>query len=384
MGDTSEDMFVRFTEKLTAEMKTLGDRLESAFSQSIQTVNLQLKAQAADISDIKESITYTSTEVETLKTENENLKHSLSYYENRTERLERVVEEMQEKLVDVTTRSMRDNLIFHHIPEDKDETNEHTRQKIVKFMKESLKIREADTISMDRVHRMGKKLPSKDRPIVVKFNPYRGKEVVLQNVKNLKGTNYRVQEQFPPEVEEKRRDLLAIARQKKETAEKQGQGINYRLRGDKLWLNGELYKAPTQEKFIFTKDDIEGAKKIAVAHSEVITVNDSTFQGHAARINTSSEVKPTILKSYADNKLAASATHTIYAYRIREKGKMRENYADDGEIGAGRHLLNLLQSKGMDNIMVVVSRWYGGKKIGPDRFDAIKQVAQKAINGLGI
>ena len=39
-----------------------------------------------------------------------------------------------------------------------------------------------------------------------------------------------------------------------------------------------------------------------------------------------------------------------------------------GEHGAGSRLLHLLQITDIVNVMVVVSRWFGGILLGPDRF----------------
>jgi putative IMPACT (imprinted ancient) family translation regulator len=41
---------------------------------------------------------------------------------------------------------------------------------------------------------------------------------------------------------------------------------------------------------------------------------------------------------------------------------------DDGETAAGSRLAHLLQVMEVRDVCVVVSRWYGGIKLGPDRF----------------
>lgn len=52
---------------------------------------------------------------------------------------------------------------------------------------------------------------------------------------------------------------------------------------------------------------------------------------------------------------------------------------DDGETAAGGRLLHLLQVMNVWDVLVVVSRWYGGIKLGPDRFSIINKVAREAI-----
>jgi uncharacterized YigZ family protein len=56
------------------------------------------------------------------------------------------------------------------------------------------------------------------------------------------------------------------------------------------------------------------------------------------------------------------ATHNCWAYRIGQHYR----YADDGEpVGtAGKPMLQAIDGQGFDRVMVVVTRWYGGIKLG--------------------
>lgn len=49
---------------------------------------------------------------------------------------------------------------------------------------------------------------------------------------------------------------------------------------------------------------------------------------------------------------------------------------DDGESAAGGRLLHLLQIVDASNVMVVVSRWFGGVHLGPARFTHINNAAR--------
>ena len=53
--------------------------------------------------------------------------------------------------------------------------------------------------------------------------------------------------------------------------------------------------------------------------------------------------------------------------------------ADDGETAAGGRLLSLLELTGCMDVVVVVSRWYGGVLLGPDRFRIFNNVARKLL-----
>lgn len=65
-------------------------------------------------------------------------------------------------------------------------------------------------------------------------------------------------------------------------------------------------------------------------------------------------------------KLHSLATHNCYAYRVKEDGTERMRYSDDGEPQgtAGLPILNVLKNKDFMNVVAVVTRYFGGIKLG--------------------
>ena len=122
-----------------------------------------------------------------------------------------------------------------------------------------------------------------------------------------------------------------------------------------------------------------------IISSETITLKKSTFQGHGAVVHTMDDVKK-VLKKLKQNKKVSQATHNIVAYRLAgvKENTYIQDYADDGEIHAGGRLMHLLQIMDVKNVVIVVSRWYGGILLGPDRFRLINNVAREAVLALGI
>ncbi|XP_048870102.1 protein IMPACT [Brienomyrus brachyistius] len=114
-----------------------------------------------------------------------------------------------------------------------------------------------------------------------------------------------------------------------------------------------------------------------ITHGQVITDRRSTFQPHLAPVVASKQVKM-VLDALYENKKIASATHNIYAYRIfcEDRQTFLQDCEDDGETAAGGRLLHLMQILDVRNVMVVVSRWYGGILLGPDRFKHICNCAR--------
>ena len=52
---------------------------------------------------------------------------------------------------------------------------------------------------------------------------------------------------------------------------------------------------------------------------------------------------------------------------------------DDGEAQAGSRLSHLLDILDCSNHMVIVTRWYGGIHLGPDRFKHINNAARSVL-----
>ncbi|XP_077081964.1 protein IMPACT isoform X1 [Siphateles boraxobius] len=117
-----------------------------------------------------------------------------------------------------------------------------------------------------------------------------------------------------------------------------------------------------------------------IKHGETITDRRSTFQPHLAPVVTPKQIQR-VLNNLYENKKIASATHNIYAYRIylEDKDSFLQDCEDDGETAAGGRLLHLLQILDVRNVLVVVSRWYGGILLGPDRFKHINNCARNIL-----
>jgi len=114
--------------------------------------------------------------------------------------------------------------------------------------------------------------------------------------------------------------------------------------------------------------------------SEVVIELKSVFVARSAPVSSPAQAKRYVGHLLENDKKVRAATHNITAWRIREEnGITYQDCDDDGESAAGGRLLHLLQLMEVWNVMVVVSRWYGGQKLGPHRFSLINQVARDAL-----
>ncbi|MCP4678843.1 MAG: YigZ family protein [Deltaproteobacteria bacterium] len=77
---------------------------------------------------------------------------------------------------------------------------------------------------------------------------------------------------------------------------------------------------------------------------------------------------------------AADATHNCWAYKVQDQYR----FNDDGEPGgtAGRPILAAIEAQGVDNVLVVVTRYFGGTKLGTGGLvRAYGGTAAKCLNG---
>ncbi|KAJ1653476.1 hypothetical protein IWQ61_006403 [Dispira simplex] len=109
----------------------------------------------------------------------------------------------------------------------------------------------------------------------------------------------------------------------------------------------------------------------------------SVFVAHVSRVHSVPEAQYVVWQLLQDRKIAKAA-HNIVAYRIQpDNGPWIQDYDDDGETAAGGRLLHLLQLLEMRNVLVVVTRWYGGIQLGPDRFKHINNSARRTLESAG-
>ncbi|MFD1646645.1 IMPACT family protein [Haloarchaeobius litoreus] len=113
------------------------------------------------------------------------------------------------------------------------------------------------------------------------------------------------------------------------------------------------------------------------------TVQGSEFIGHISPVESvaaAEEFVDDIRAEYDD------ATHNVPAYRVRAD-PFREWASDDGEPSgsAGKPALNVLQGQEIENVVVVVTRYYGGTNLGVGGLvSAYGQSVKDALDAAGV
>jgi hypothetical protein len=125
-----------------------------------------------------------------------------------------------------------------HLTSSAVSSTENCVYKIFDFCEKVLHISGASSrIEIDRAHRIGSFVKGKIRPVVVKFKNTDSKMLVKNALKNinLKQSDYNVSEQFPPEVKERRKQLIP------ELIKARNQGRKAVLVRDKLFIDNQLF-----------------------------------------------------------------------------------------------------------------------------------------------
>lgn len=112
-------------------------------------------------------------------------------------------------------------------------------------------------------------------------------------------------------------------------------------------------KGRNMEKFISIKENVQ---------TEIV-VKKSKFICNLIKVESQEEAEEHIKKI---KKKYYDARHNCVAYRVIEEEQVVEKSSDDGEPSgtAGGPMLNILQKNNLGNVLVVVTRYFGGILLG--------------------
>ncbi|WP_170547973.1 YigZ family protein [Ruegeria atlantica] len=111
----------------------------------------------------------------------------------------------------------------------------------------------------------------------------------------------------------------------------------------------------------------------------ILTDRGSKYAVTGAAVGTRADVDA-VLQELKSDKAYAKATHNTWA-AILPTGALK---ADDGESGAGMVILRMLERAGLDSHVVIVTRWYGGKKLGGERFRRVQDATRAYLDHIGV
>ncbi len=112
--------------------------------------------------------------------------------------------------------------------------------------------------------------------------------------------------------------------------------------------------------------------------TNVVTDRGSKYAVSGGKV-TSRKEADAFLKELKRNKKFAKATHNTWAALMADGTPLK---GDDGESGAGLVILRMLEREELTDHIVVVTRWYGGTKLGGDRFRRVQDCVRAYLEAL--
>lgn len=103
----------------------------------------------------------------------------------------------------------------------------------------------------------------------------------------------------------------------------------------------------------------------------VLSDRGSRYAVSGAPVQSRSDVDA-VLAVLKSDRAYAKATHNSWA-ALLPTGALK---ADDGEAGAGMVILRMLERAELEGHVIIVTRWYGGKKLGGDRFRRVRDAVR--------
>lgn len=122
-----------------------------------------------------------------------------------------------------------------------------------------------------------------------------------------------------------------------------------------------------------------GFRTVATSATHRETIKGSVFWGHAERVSSKEDAEARLAELRAAH---ADASHVCFAYRVEAE----QRFSDDGEPGgtAGRPMLEVIQHRNLDHVLVAVIRWFGGTRLGAGGLvRAYSGTAAKALDRAG-
>ncbi|OIQ55586.1 IMPACT family protein [Neomoorella thermoacetica] len=128
-----------------------------------------------------------------------------------------------------------------------------------------------------------------------------------------------------------------------------------------------------------------GSSYLTVAREAIaeLKIERSLFIGHACEVDSDAAARDFIARIQAEHR---QATHNCFAYRLGKGKQEIAYYSDAGEPSgtAGRPILGAITGLGLTNVAVVVTRYFGGKKLGVrGLIEAYGQAARRVLEEAG-
>ncbi|KPM42880.1 hypothetical protein AK830_g3704 [Neonectria ditissima] len=118
------------------------------------------------------------------------------------------------------------------------------------------------------------------------------------------------------------------------------------------------------------------------AASQKLSSKGSVFVAHATSVSSPAGRANLVKSLMAEKPELETASHNAWAIRTSfgNSPLKQEASFDDGESGCGNFMLQQLRELDISNTLVVLTRWYGGVMLGPDRWRLMRECINDALS----
>ncbi|MES9881875.1 MAG: hypothetical protein ABW185_13435 [Sedimenticola sp.] len=239
--------------QIKGEIQKLSEIEKTVQSTNMKVTQMETKIHSLEtkINEVELSCTFMSNEQDSQKAELKStkaelttLKKTCTNLESKTTQLEKEKKNIDSKLIELESRSMRENLLFFGV----DEKELDCKAAFTKVCIETLNMGhdEVTDIKLDRIHRLGATATAgKQRPIVMKFHSYQDRETIRNKAWEkrdaLKTNGYGIREQLPKTVMDKRKEMYPIMKAERD------KGKTVKWNREKMLINGKEYVPPAAQ-----------------------------------------------------------------------------------------------------------------------------------------
>ncbi|XP_020619744.1 protein unc-13 homolog C-like [Orbicella faveolata] len=224
------DILEGFVKVVDGKVNKLQDKAEQ-FESFSRDATTKLKV-------LDEGMSFANTEIENLKKKVKLLEQTIQENTVNTEnKFKGKIEALRNEKLYMEVYQRRENLRFYGIAESFHLSEENVKEVLIGFIQKELNISEADSFEYQRVHRIGKRDPSqeKPRPIIARFLRYSDRERVMSSARKLKGTGFGISPDLPKEIVDRRKELMPKFKKAKEDGKS---AFFKRSEPDKLFIEG--------------------------------------------------------------------------------------------------------------------------------------------------
>ena len=232
-----QDVLSRILQRQDTMDKKLGqlDSIQisvNKITDQVNTMSTKITGLETKMKAIEESRDFDSKSIDLLQAKQKEIDSIM-------QKMQKLEAEQKEKLLDLQSREMRDNLLFYNFKEERGETDQQCMEKLYRLMEMSWHYKTRGTFNFIECTEWGASIEIKLVRSWRSLPFYPDRERVRGVAKNLEGTSYSIGQQFPKEIQDRRRRLVPIMKKAKE------EGKQAYISVDKLYIDGIQYVVKT-------------------------------------------------------------------------------------------------------------------------------------------